>query len=74
LGKGQRKALQTDRVRVRPGSNEDIAIVRLIFEKFVLSRLTDPEIARDLNKARIRNHHGRPWTARMVNAILRNEN
>jgi hypothetical protein len=48
--------------------------VGVIFEKFVLSRLTDTEIARDLDGAGICNHHGRPWTARMVNAILRNEN
>src|SRR5258708_17979993 len=35
LAKGERKALQTDRVGVRLGSDEEADIVRLIFQQFV---------------------------------------
>lgn len=74
LAKGEFKALQSDRVLVRLGSAEEIAIVRWIFRQFVLERQTDAAIARQLNRACIPNHHSRPWSALMVHYILRNEN
>ena len=74
LAKGECKALKTDRVRLRLGSNEEAAVVRWIFQQFVLERKTHVEIARRLNLANIANHHGRPWTDVMVQAILKNEN
>jgi DNA invertase Pin-like site-specific DNA recombinase len=74
LAKGEFKALQTDRVRLRLGTDEEVAIVRWIFQQFVLERETDVEIARKLNRGSIANHHGRPWTYIMVHSILRNEN
>ena len=48
------------------GSDEEIAVVRWIFQQFVLERKTDVEIARQLNQGNIPNHHGRPWTYLMV--------
>ncbi|HVR57007.1 MAG TPA: recombinase family protein [Pseudolabrys sp.] len=74
LSKGQYKALQSDRVRVRLGPDEELAIVRWIFEQFVSEGRTDAEIARQLNIAMIANQHGRPWTDTMVHNILKNEN
>jgi DNA invertase Pin-like site-specific DNA recombinase len=73
LAKGECKALKTDRVRLRPGSDEEVAVVRSIFHQFVVERKTNVEIARQLNLASIVNHHGRPWTDIMVQAILKNE-
>jgi len=74
LAKGEYKALKIDRVRLRLGSDEEMAVVRWIFQQFVMERKTDVEIARQLNRGNIANHHGRPWTYIMVHSILKNEN
>jgi DNA invertase Pin-like site-specific DNA recombinase len=74
LVKGEYKALKTDRVRLQLGSDEQMAVVRWIFQQFVLERKTDVEIARQLNRAKIPNHHGRSWSYIMVHDILKNEN
>jgi DNA invertase Pin-like site-specific DNA recombinase len=74
LANGERKSLQTDRVRVRPKSDVEAAIVRSIFHQFVVERKSDTEIARQLNQANIANHHERPWTDCMIHHLLRNEN
>jgi DNA invertase Pin-like site-specific DNA recombinase len=74
LAKGERKLLQTDRVRLVLGSEEETAVVRWIFEQFVLDRNSSAAICRQLNQGNIANHHGRPWTGSMIRSILRNEN
>jgi DNA invertase Pin-like site-specific DNA recombinase len=74
LDKGEFKALQADRVRLRLGPDEEIAVVRWIFQQFVLNRRTDAEIARQLNQGNVPNHHGRPWSSLMIHDILKNEN
>ena len=74
LAKGEHKSLKTDRVRVRVGSDEEVAIVRWIFQQFVLEQKSDAEIARQLNRAGIANQHGRPWTGCMIHNLLKNEN
>jgi DNA invertase Pin-like site-specific DNA recombinase len=74
LGKGERKSLQTDRVRLRFGSEEEAQIVRWIFHQFVAERKSYSEIARQLNRANIANHNGRPWTDGMIPTVLKNEN
>jgi DNA invertase Pin-like site-specific DNA recombinase len=73
LEKGDRKSLQTDRVRLRPGSQNEAETVRWIFHQFVVEQLSDAEIARGLNGAKVANQNGRPWTASMIHCILRNE-
>jgi DNA invertase Pin-like site-specific DNA recombinase len=73
LEKGDRKSLQTDRVRLRPGSQKEAEIVRWIFHRFVVEQESDAEIARGLNRARVANHNGRPWTYGMIHCILKNE-
>jgi DNA invertase Pin-like site-specific DNA recombinase len=73
LAKGDRKSLQTDRVRLRPGSKKEAETVRWIFHQFVVEQESDAEIARALNRAKVANHNGRPWTSSMIHCILRNE-
>src|SRR5215212_727772 len=73
LAKGECKALKTDRVRLRRGSEEEVAVVRWIFQQFVVERTTYVDIARQLNRVNVANH-GRPWTDIMIEAILKNEN
>ncbi|AWM07619.1 recombinase family protein [Bradyrhizobium symbiodeficiens] len=74
LGKGQYKSLKSDRVIVQAGSDEEIRIVRWIFDQFVEQRKTDAAIARSLNEAQVGNHHGRAWTPLMIHDVLKNEN
>ncbi|MCA1382709.1 recombinase family protein [Bradyrhizobium sp. BRP23] len=74
LNKGQYKALQSDRVRLRRGSAEEAAVIRCIFDQFVHARRSYSEIRRDLNDANIGSHNDRPWTDRMIPTILSNEN
>lgn len=74
LGKGEYKSLKSDRVLVQAGSDEETRTVRWIFHQFVEERKSDAAIARALNQARVCNHHGRPWSYRMVHNIIRNEN
>jgi hypothetical protein len=74
LEKGQRKALQTDRVRLALGSPEEAAVIRWIFHQFVVERQSYVVIARKLNQAKVPNQHERPWTDGMISNILRNEN
>lgn len=74
LKKGEYKSLKSDRVRVQAGAAEELAVVNWIFHQFVVERKSDAAIARELNKARVANHHGRPWSYVMVHGILRNEN
>jgi DNA invertase Pin-like site-specific DNA recombinase len=74
LKKGERKSLQTDRVRLRLGSQEEAEIVRWIFHQFVVEQKSDAEIARRLNRANTSNSHGRAWTPLNIHTILKSEN
>ena len=74
LRRGDRKYLQTDHVKLRPGSPDEVALVKWIFHQYVFAKLTGSEIARQLNRKGISNQHGRPWNNRFVHRILRNEN
>ncbi|MBI5263854.1 MAG: recombinase family protein [Bradyrhizobium sp.] len=74
LEKGERKSLQTDRVQLALGPQEETAIVKWIFRQFVVEQSFESEIARKLNDGGAANQHGRPWTDTMVHNILRNEN
>ena len=73
LTRGEQKALSTDRVRVRPGAVNEIAIVKWIFEQ-CLKQKSDSRIARELNQGAIPSSTGRPWTPDIISRILRNEN
>jgi DNA invertase Pin-like site-specific DNA recombinase len=73
LKKGELKSLRTDRVRIRQGEPDELAVVRWIFEQ-CLKKMPDAKIARALNQQRIPTGMGRPWNGRFVAQILQNEN
>ncbi|WP_162131263.1 recombinase family protein [Bradyrhizobium yuanmingense] len=74
MERGQRKNLQSDRILLRPGPLNELAIVRRIFHEFVHERQSEERIARQLNRDGVANLHGRPWTNWMVHYLLENEN
>lgn len=73
MERGQQKFLQTDRVILRAGPADEIAIVRWIFETFVRDRINETGIARQLNAKGVLNHLGASWDNQMVGRMLRNE-
>jgi DNA invertase Pin-like site-specific DNA recombinase len=74
LKRGQQKNLKTDRVVLRLGHPNEVEVIQRIFWEYVEDRKSEEEIVRRLNREGVRNHLGRPWTRRMVDYILRNEN
>ncbi|WP_259234788.1 recombinase family protein [Bradyrhizobium elkanii] len=73
LGRGEYKSLQTDRVILRPGPPEEVAVVQRIYRQFVLQLKSEAEIAAMLNLEGIPNEFGRPWTRGTIHQILTNE-
>ncbi len=73
LGHGEKKSLQTDRVILVPGPEEELAVVREIYEQFVHRRMSERDIAHELNDAGIRTDHDREWTRGTVHQLLTNE-
>lgn len=73
LQAGERKSLQTDRVILVPGPENEVALVREIYEQFVQRRASEREIAQSLNAANRRTDLGRPWTRGTVHQLLTNE-
>jgi DNA invertase Pin-like site-specific DNA recombinase len=74
LEKGQRKHLQTDRVLLRLGPQNEQDVVIRIFRQFVVHRKSQAAIARQLNTEQVPNHLAKPWTDSMVHFVLKNEN
>ena len=72
LKAGEQKFLATDRVIVRPGTANQIAIIKWIFEEF-LQRKSQSTIVRELNLRGVMTNRGQPWTATVIGALLRNE-
>jgi DNA invertase Pin-like site-specific DNA recombinase len=73
LDRGEQKSLQTDRVVLRPGPPEEVAIVRRLYRMFVVQRRPEREIAETLNAEGIRTDLSRPWTRGTVHQVLTNE-
>jgi DNA invertase Pin-like site-specific DNA recombinase len=73
LKRGEHKSLQTDRVILVPGPDEEIATVNLIYRLFVKEGKSEAEIAGMLNAKGCRTDLGRPWTRETVHQILTNE-
>src|SRR6266700_3337943 len=70
---GDRKYLVTDHVRLRPGTADQVAVVRWIFQQF-LQQKSESRIARELNRKAVPNSTGRPWNRALIGRLLRNEN
>ena len=62
LDRGQYKSLQTDRVILVPGPEEEVETVRWMFRQFVEGGKLEGEIASLLNEEGIVTDLGRPWT------------
>ncbi|WGM48930.1 hypothetical protein KOAAANKH_03844 [Brevundimonas sp. NIBR10] len=73
LERGQQKSLQTDRVVLVPGPDDEVAIVGRIYRLFVDDGRTENEIAGRLNAEGHQTDLGRAWTRGTVHQILTNE-
>ena len=73
LARGEHKSIQTDRVTLVPGPEEEIEVVRGIYEAFVKEAKPETEIAAALNARGILTDLRRPWTRGTVHQILINE-
>jgi hypothetical protein len=65
--------LQTDHVRLQPGSPHEVALVQWIFQRF-RQQPSETTIARELNRSGILTNTGRRWSNKLVGRLLRNEN
>lgn len=72
LGRGERKSLQTDRVILVPGPENEIEVVRQIYELFVGEGKSEREISEALNGKGILGEYERPWTRSTVHQVLTN--
>ncbi len=73
LARGEQKSLQTDRVILVPGPEEEIRTVRWIYEQFTKHGKRESEIAAELNSTGRLTDLGRPWSRGSVNQVLTNE-
>jgi DNA invertase Pin-like site-specific DNA recombinase len=73
LDRGEHKSLQTDRVILVPGPEDEQRIVNLIYQWFVNESLSESAIAGRLNGMKVRTDLDRPWTRSTVQEVLTNE-
>jgi DNA invertase Pin-like site-specific DNA recombinase len=73
LARGEQKSLQTDRVVLAPGPEEETRIVRWIYDEFTNKGKREAEIAAALNSQGLVTDLGRPWTRGTVHQVLTNE-
>ncbi len=72
LDRGQQKSIQTDRVILVPGPDEEVAVVRDIFDAFTNNERTEAQIAQHLNIQGRRTDLARSWTRGTVHQLLTN--
>jgi DNA invertase Pin-like site-specific DNA recombinase len=73
LARGERKGLQTDRVVLVPGPEEEVGVVRWVYEQFTRHAKRESEIAASLNEKGLVTDLGRAWSRGTVQQILTNE-
>jgi DNA invertase Pin-like site-specific DNA recombinase len=73
LRRGEHKSLQTDRVILVPGPEDEIAVVQRIYRWFVDDGANEAAIAMRLSSEEIASESGRPWTRAVVHEVLTNE-
>ncbi len=73
LNLGEQKSLQTDRVILVPGPEEEVKTVSWMYEQFVNHDKSEAEIAEALNQQGIKTDLGRDWNRGTVRQILTNE-
>jgi DNA invertase Pin-like site-specific DNA recombinase len=72
LRRGEHKSLQTDRVVLIPGPEDEVGIVREIYRRFSENGETERTIASDLNVRGIASDRNGQWTGAAINQILTN--
>jgi DNA invertase Pin-like site-specific DNA recombinase len=72
LARGECKFLSTDRVRVLPGTADERATVKWIFQEYDQGK-SQSEIWRELNLRGVLTKSGRPWRRITIGKLLRNE-
>jgi len=70
---GEQKSIQTDRVVLVPGPEEEVKVVRWIYQAFLIDGKTESEIAALLNAQGMLTDFGRAWTKGTVHQVLTNE-
>ncbi len=73
LKRGEHKSLQTDRVILIAGPNEEVETVRWIYRAFTEEGVGEAEIASRLNLRGVKTDLGRDWTRGTIHTILTNE-
>ena len=73
LTRGEHKSLQTDRVILMPGPEDEIRIVNQMYRWFIDDGLVESEIAGRLNGMTVRTDLDREWTRATVHEVLTNE-
>ena len=67
------KSLQTDRVVLVPGPDEEVRVVGWIYDEFTKRGSHEAKIAAELNAKGLVTDLGRPWTRGTVQQVLTNE-
>jgi DNA invertase Pin-like site-specific DNA recombinase len=70
---GEHKSLQTDRVILIPGPQEEVDTVRWMYSAFTEHAMLESQIAAILNQKGTLTDLGRPWTRATVHQVLTNE-
>ena len=73
LARGEQKSLQTDRVILVPGPEDEVRTVSQIYRWFINEGLIESEIAGRLNEMKVRTDLDRLWTRATVHEVLSNE-
>ena len=73
LTRGEHKSLQTDRVILMPGPEDEVRTVNLMYHWFINEGLMESEIAGRLNGMQVRTDLDREWTRGTVHEVLTNE-
>lgn len=72
LARGEHKSIQTDRIVLIPGPEEEVETVRFVYEAFCQGK-SETEIAESLNGKGVATDLGRPWSRATVHQMLINE-
>jgi DNA invertase Pin-like site-specific DNA recombinase len=72
LKRGDRKYLQSDHVRLQPGSLNEVKVVKWIFRRFIEVK-SEKAIAHELNLHGMPAKDGQKWRGPLVTRILKNE-
>jgi DNA invertase Pin-like site-specific DNA recombinase len=73
LKMGEQKSIQTDRVILTPGPEEEVKIVRWIYQAFVNEGKSELDIAKALNGQGVVTDFGRTWNRGTIHQVLTNE-